>query len=274
MNPFIITATPNHCWLHPEVEYPITVDGIAEEGAKCREAGASILHTHCLADIGDECGTKGVGKYADVINETRKRSDILVQVGMSTLTLAQRVEAFEAKADMVSIMLSHHDEDFAQFNNDVLHPMEELIEYAKACRQYRVKPEFEVWHAGSIWNLNYLIDQGLLDDPYICTLFFGWPGGTWTPPTVEEYYYRRRLMPKNSQCVVSIMGTEQMDIAVAAIRNGDGVRVGTEDHPINQQGKLCNTVELVREIAGICRSLGREVATPDQAREILGVYNH
>ena len=113
MNPLIITATPNHCWLHPEVEYPVTVEGIAEEGAKCREAGASILHTHCLADIGDECGTKGVGKWADIINETHKHSDILVQCGMSTLTLAQRIEAFEAKADMVSIMLSHHDEDFA-----------------------------------------------------------------------------------------------------------------------------------------------------------------
>lgn len=273
MNPLIITATPNHCWFHPEVEYPVTVEGIAEEGAKCREAGASILHTHCLADIGDECGTKGVGKWADIINETHKHSDILVQCGMSTLTLAQRIEAFEAKADMVSIMLSHHDEDFAEFNNDVLHPMEELVEYAKACRKYRVKPEFEVWHAGSIWNLNYLISQGLLDGPYICSLFFGWPGGTWTPPTVEEYMYRRRLMPENCQCVVSIMGEEQIDVAVAAIRNGDGVRVGTEDHPINQQGKLCNTVELVREMANISRCLGREVATPAQAREMLGIYN-
>lgn len=273
MEPLIITATPNNCWLHPEVEYPITVDGIAEEGARCREAGASILHTHCLADIGDECGTKGVGKWKEVIDETRKASDILVQCGMSTLTLAQRVEAFEAKADMVSIILNHHDEDFALFSNDVLHPYEELVEYSNACRKYRVKPEFEVWHAGSIWNLNQLISQGLLDGPYINTMFFGWPGGTWTPPTVEEYMYRRRMMPENSKCVVSIMGKEQIDIAVAAIRNGDGVRIGTEDYPINQQGKLCNTAELVYEMACIARSIGREVATPDQAREILGIYD-
>lgn len=273
MNPLIITATPNNCWLHPEVEYPKSVEGIAEEGAKCREAGASILHTHCLADIGDDCATQGVGKWREVIEATRAASDILVQCGMSTLTLQQRIEAFEAKADMVSIILNHHDEDFAQINTDVLHPMEELEEYAAACRKYRVKPEFEVWHAGSIWNLNQLIGKGLLDGPYINTLFFGWPGGTWTPPTVEEYLYRRRLMPENCACVVSIMGKEQMDIAVAAIRNGDGVRVGTEDYPISQHGELFNTAQLVKELADISRSLGREVATPAQAREILGIYD-
>ena len=273
MNPLIITATPNNCWLHPEVEYPVTVEGIAEAGAQCREAGASILHTHCLADIGENCGTEGVGQWKAVIDTTRAKSDILIQCGMSTLTLAQRLEAFEAKCDMISIILNHHDEDFAQMNNDVLHPIEEMYEYAEACRKYRVKPEFEVWHSGSIWNLNQLIEKGALDGPYINTLFFGWPGGTWSPPTVQEYLYRRSMMPENCQCVVSIMGKEQIDIAVAAIRNGDGVRIGTEDYPFSQQGKLCNTAELVKEMADISRSIGREVATPEQAREILGIYD-
>ena len=81
------------------------------------------------------------------------------------------------------------------------------------------------------------------------------------------------MMPENCNCVVSIMGKEQIDIAVAAIRNGDGVRIGTEDYPLNQQGKLCNTVELIEEMAGSARSIGREVATPAQAREMLGIYD-
>ena len=272
MNPLIIVATPNNCWLHPEVKYPKTVSELFEEAAKCREAGAAVLHTHGLADIGEDCCTKGEGKWIEVMDETRKACDILIQCGMSTLTLQQRIDVFEHKADMVSIILNHHDEDFAECNTDVLHPMEELVEYAQACRKYRVKPEFEVWHSGSIWNLNRLIEQGLLDGPIINTLFFGWPGGTWSPATVEEYLYRRRMMPENCPCVVSIMGKEQMDIMVAAIRNGDGVRVGTEDYPFNQQGKLCEAHELVKEIADISRSLGREVATPEQAREILGIY--
>ena len=160
MNPLIIVATPNNCWLHPEVKYPKTVSELVEEAAKCREAGAAVLHTHGLADIGEDCCTKGEGKWIEVMDETRKACDILIQCGMSTLTLQQRIDVFEHKADMVSIILNHHDEDFAECNTDVLHPMEELVEYAQACRKYRVKPEFEVWHSGSIWNLNRLIEQG------------------------------------------------------------------------------------------------------------------
>lgn len=270
MNPLIIVATPNNCWLHPEVVYPKTVTELAEEAAKCHGAGAAVLHTHGLADIGEDCCTKGEGKWAEVFNATHAACDIIIQSGMSTLTLEQRIEVFKNKSDMVSIILNHHDEDFAQTNTDVLHPMEELEGYALACRKYGVRPEFEVWHAGSIWNLRQLINKGLLDGPYINTLFFGWPGGTWSPPTVEEYFYRRNMMPDNCACTVSIMGKEQIDILVAAIRNGDNVRVGTEDYPFNQQGKICTAHELVKEIADISRSLGREVATPKQAREILG----
>lgn len=270
MNPLIIVATPNNCWLNPNVKYPKTVTELAEEATRCREYGAAVLHTHGLADIEEDCCTKGVGKWVEVMDAIRKSCDILIQSGMSTLTLQQRIDVFKHKSDMVSIILNHHDEDFAETNTDVLHPMEELVEYAIACRKYGVKPEFEVWHAGSIWNLNQLISKGLLDDPYINTLFFGWPGGTWSPPTIEEYLYRRKMMPENCVCTVSIMGKEQMDILVTAIMNGDNVRVGTEDYPFNRQGKLCETYELVKEIADISRSLGREVATPAQAREILG----
>lgn len=271
MNPLIIVATPNNCWLQPDVKYPKTVEELVAEAVRCRENGAAVLHTHGLADIGEDCCTKGVGKWVEVIHETRKATDILIQCGMSTLTMEQRIDVFKEKAEMVSIILNHHDEDFAETNTDVLHPMEELVEYAKGCRQYGVRPEFEIWHSGSIWNLRQLMEQNLLAEPVINTLFFGWPGGTWSPPTVEEYFYRRRLMPDNCACAVSIMGKEQMDILTAAIMNGDNVRVGTEDYPFNRQGKLCECYELVKEIADISRSLGREVATPAQAREILGM---
>jgi len=272
MNPLIIVATPNRCWLKPEVYFPKTVSELAEEAARCREAGATVLHTHGLADLDKEGISKGVGKWKEVFEETRKACDIIIQSGMSTLTMQQRIDVFDYKSDMVSIILNHHDEDFAEGNVDVLHPLEELEEYAIGCRKYGVRPEWEIWHSGSIWNLEQLIQKNLLDNnlPYINTLFFGWPGGTWSPPTVEEYIYRRRLMPDNCACVVSIMGKEQMDILVAAIMNGDNVRVGTEDYPFNRQGAVSTAHELVKEIADISRILGREVATAEQAREILG----
>jgi len=259
MKPLIIVATPNICWLKPDVPYPITANEIAKEAALCREAGAAVLHSH------------GEGQWVEMIGAVRAASDILVQGGMSSIPLQERIEVFEQKADMVSIILNHHAEAFTEVNCDMLHPLEELREYALACKKYKVKPEFEVWHAGSIWNLERLIEEGLLDAPYITTLFFGWPGGTWSPPTVEEYLYRKSLMPKGSAMTLSIMDPAQMKLLVAAITHGDNVRVGTEDYPFNQQGKVCATYELVKEIADIARSLGREVASPQQAAEILGI---
>lgn len=257
--PLIIVATPNICWLHPEVAYPKNAVEIAEEAALCREAGATVLHTHAE------------GQWKEVLSETRKRSDILVQGGMSSIDLKDRIELFEQKYDMVSIIANHHAEAFANVLCDMVHPLAELEEYAVACRKYSVKPEFEIWHTGSIWNLNQLIAKDLLDGPYITTLFFGWPGGTWSPATIEEYLYRRRMMPENCACTVTIMCEEQMDIMAAAIVNGDNVRVGTEDYPFNQKGQVCTTHELVQEIADISRSLGREVATVEQARQMLGL---
>ncbi len=258
MKPLIIVATPNICWLKTDVPFPETPAGIAEETELCRKNGASVLHIH------------GEGQWVEVMTEVRKRTDILIQCGMSSIPLKDRMDIMYQKADMISIILNHHDEAFAEVNCNVLHTMQEFEDYATACRRYGVKPEFEIWHSGSIWNLNRLIDNGFLDPPYITTMFFGWPGGTWSPPTVEEYLYRRKNMPENCAVTVSIMNEKQMDILVAAIMHGDNVRVGTEDYPYDRRGKLCATHELVKEIADIARMLGREIASPAQARDALG----
>jgi len=262
MQPLIIIATPNVSWLHPDVDYPRTPAAIAEEARLCREAGATILHTHAE------------GKWKETVAAVRARTDILVQCGMSSLPIPQRIESFDARPEMLSIILNHHDEAFVGADFNVLHPKDELLEYVRLCKKYRVVPEWEVWHSGSIWNLNYLIGKKLLKPPYVTTLFFGWPGGTWSPPTVEEYLYRRQLMPAGCTCNVSIMGEGQKEILTAAILMGDHVRVGTEDLPFDHRGKLVPTHELVGETAGMARALGRPLATVGQARKMIGQKNH
>ncbi len=259
MEPLIIIATPNISWLNPDVEYPLTPQAIAEEARLCCENGATILHTHAE------------GKWGETLKAVRARSEIIVQCGMSSLPIPDRMEVYENGADMISIILNHHDEAFARTECSVLHSREELAEYARLCRQYHVIPEFEVWHAGSVWNLNSLIEKDLLQPPYVTTLFFGWPGGTWSPPTVEEYLYRRKLMPEGCVCNVSIMGEGQRDILTAAILMGDHVRVGTEDYPFDHSGNLVSTHELVGETAEMSRALGRPLATVAQARKMIGL---
>ena len=259
MQPLVIIATPNVSWLHPDVDYPRTPEGIATEASLCFENGATILHTHAE------------GRWAETIRAVRKQTPIIIQCGMSSLPIPERMAVYENQADMISIILNHHDEAFALTECSVLHSRHELAEYARLNHKHAVIPEFEVWHAGSIWNLHYLIDQGLLTPPYVTTLFFGWPGGTWSPPTIEEYRYRRKLMPAGCICNVSIMGEAQREIVAAAILMGDHVRVGTEDYPFNQAGEVTTTHELVRETAEIAKALGRPLASIEQARQLIGL---
>jgi 3-keto-5-aminohexanoate cleavage enzyme len=260
MDPLIITATPNVCWLQPHVDYPRTPQAMAEEAVRCREAGASILHMH--AD--DWIGT---------IDAVRAATDLIVQCGMSSHAIPDRMDVFRHGADMISIITSHHDEAFAEHDVHALHPREELLEYAVLQRSSGVRLEYEIWHTGSIWNLMWLIERGAIDPPYFTSIFFGWPGGSWSPPTVEEYAYRRRHLPAESVATVSIMDPRQLDVVTAAIVAGDHVRVGTEDQPLGRAGALAATHVLVAEVAEVAAALGRPLATPAQARAMTGIRN-
>jgi 3-keto-5-aminohexanoate cleavage enzyme len=256
--PLIVTATPNTCWLHPEVEYPQTPEDLAAEAARCEEAGAAILHMH--AD-----------DWPGSIAAVRRETGLIVQCGMSSLPIPERMDVFEQRADMISIITSHHDEAFAGLDVHALHSREELLEYAALSAEHGVLLEYEIWHPGSIWNLRWLIEQEAVRAPYFTSLFFGWPGGSWSPPTIDEYLRRRAQLPPDCVATVSIMAPEQVGILAAAIVEGDHVRVGTEDYPFNHAGDLAPTYELVAEVVRMAEAIGRPVATPEQAREIVGL---
>jgi 3-keto-5-aminohexanoate cleavage enzyme len=173
---------------------------------------------------------------------------------------------------MLSIILNHHDEHFTQVKVNVLHPLEELEEYCAKCNKLKIKPEWEVWHMGSFWNLNYLIGKNLIKPPHILTLFFNWPGGTWSPPTSDEYLHRIRYIPPNCMHTVSVMGENQTKVAVFALSHGGNVRVGTEDYPFLEPKKPAkNNAEIVARMASISKYMGRDVADPSEARKILGI---
>jgi len=258
--PLIITATPNICWLAPDIDYPTTPEAMAAEARRCQDAGATILHMHADA-------------WKETIAAVRAQTDLIVQCGMSSYPIPKRTDVFDERADMISIITSHHDEAFVEHDVHVLHPREELLEYAALQRESGVRLEYEIWNTGSIWNLNWLIERGAVDAPYFTSLFFGWPGGAWSPPTVEEYEYRRRHLPEGSVATVSIMDERQVDIVSAAIVAGDHVRVGTEDLPVDRHGKRATTSQLVTEVAELAAALGRPLATPSEARAMTGVKN-
>ena len=198
MQPLVITATPNICWLRPEVPYAATTQAMAEEAELCSEAGAAVLHMHAER------------RWAEAIQAVRERTDLVIQCGMSSLTLEDRMDVLLYHGDEISVILGHHDEAFAELDVHRLHPREELLQYCEKCQEHNVRLEFEVWNTGHVWNLNWLIDRQATDAPYITTLFFGWPGGQWSPPTIREYLYRREYMPQGS--VITVVGSSRVDL--------------------------------------------------------------
>ncbi|MHA1933540.1 MAG: 3-keto-5-aminohexanoate cleavage protein [Promethearchaeota archaeon] len=260
----IITATTANSLVYPEVKnWAQTDEKLIEDVVECCEAGAAIAHIHLPK-----------GNEVEIVKQIREKCDIIIQAGMSSELISQRNNIFDAKPDMISVMLNHHSEHFPKNRVNVLHPLEELEAYCIKLKNLDIVPEWEVWHSGSFWNLNHLIEKGLLEhtNQHILTLFFNWPGGTWSPATHIEYMHRRRFLPFNSVHTVSVMGEEQMKLLVFALTHGGNIRVGTEDNPFIKKGVPAkNNAEIVENYISICRHVRRDVADPSEARKILGL---
>src|SRR5450756_715532 len=185
----------------------------------CR-AGASIVHIH--APPGDykawESHTRAI----------RERCDILIQYGISTQTVEQRRAVIKNRPDMISVAVGAHNLVFVGRDLMMLHPREELAELMRMCRDNGVKPEFEVFSLGDIWLLQDLIDKDLVSPPYLMTPFFGRPGGTWSPPTMNEFLNRMAGLPKDSYYATSVTGPSHLLLEPMAVMSGGQVRVGTE----------------------------------------------
>jgi len=258
----ILTVTTANSWIYPDVKnWPHTVDELIDTVIQCHKAGAAIAHVHLIK-----------GKEKEIVERIREKCDIIIQAGMSSDPIEDRTALFEAKPDMISIILSHHDECFTDVEFHRLHPREELEKYCKICKQYKIKPEWEVWHHGSIWNLNYLIRKDLISGPHFLSVFFNWPGGAWSPAEPGEYLHRIKYFPKDSLHTVSIMGPEQYKIATLAISMEGHIRVGTEDYPfIKKSVPAKDNAEIVKNWVSISEKMGRSVAKPSEARKIIGI---
>ena len=258
----IITVTTANAWIYPKARnYPRTPEEIADTVYRCYREGASIAHVHLPKNA-----------CKKTVNLIREKCDIIIQAGMSSDPIQKRHELYDAKPDMVSVILNHHDEMFLNLEVNRLHPRKELEEYCRVCRKTGIKPEFEVWHHGSVWNLNYLVKKQLVDPPYFLTLFLGWPGGTWSPATKDELVHRIKYLPAQCVCSVSVMGPDQTVILPFAIELGKHVRVGTEDYPYMKNGVLAkDNAQLVKHIVKISKQKGRAIANPSEARKIIGI---
>ena len=231
-----------------------------EEAAK---AGAAIAHIHAPPTNYDawESHSKAI----------RDRCEIMLQYGISTQTVEQRRAVLKNRPEMISVALNAHSLVFLNRDMMMLHPREELEELMRMCNDSGVKPEFEVFGLGEMWLLSDLAEKGLVHPPFLMTVFFGRPGGCWSPATVEEFLNRSASLIDGSMYITSVTDPNAIHIHTMAVMRGGHVRVGTEDEPYLSPGSLGENVDHVSRIVRIAKELNREVASVKEARKILKI---
>lgn len=268
MQPLIITCAPvgAEITIDQTPYLPHTPELLAQTAAAVREAGGSVLHVHCRND--DGTNTHSVERFAQAYREIRAASDLIVQFstgGAIGMTPQERASVLELRPEMATLTCGS-----VNFGDDIFEnsfPIMRAI--LTKMNEYGVRPELEIFDKGHLANARRLAREGLLALPQHVDMVLGVPGGL--EATVANLCDLVADLPAGCTWSVAGIGRAQLSMAMAAIAMGGHVRVGLEDNLYYSKGRLARNEELVARVARIAHEAGREVATPDRAREILGL---
>jgi 3-keto-5-aminohexanoate cleavage enzyme len=270
----------------PQMPAIDNVPAIAAEYVRAIDAGASVVHHHGvhyledrIQDDGRRLSRTDFPGWADLTRRIRAERDSVMQFGIASARLDEKIALMDLRPEMMSYAFNSHDEYFQpdpalpaneQYS---LHPRPELEAFCAAAQAHGVKPEVESFYTGAFWNLEYIRNKGLLDDPVWTTLFLGWQGGAWTPPTPDSLLHLIAHVPDRVNWNVSVMNpTMQWRLLALALSLGGHVRVGWEDNPYLPDGTPSRSnAELVDTVVKLARLMGREPASPAEARAIIGL---
>jgi 3-keto-5-aminohexanoate cleavage enzyme len=273
MEKLIITVAPTGAWpTKKDTPYvPLTPKEIAEEVYQCWKAGASIAHIHVRND--DAAASMNFDKFKETVTLIRgkKECDIILNLTTSGgigLKDDERMRPFmELKPEMASFDAGTMNWQ----NRTVFENRPDFLEkLAKAQREHHVKPELELFDAGMLYNTLYLVEQGFLEPPLHYQLCLGVPGGM--AATVENFMYLKSILPQGSTWSAFAVGRMHLTILFMAVITGGHVRVGMEDNVFMAKGVLAKSnVEFVERVKRIAKEFQREIATPAEARKLLGL---
>lgn len=269
MEKLIITACLTGAEVTRDVQpnLPITPEEIADAAYEAWKVGASIAHIHARKPDGTP--TQDVEVYREIKRKIEERCDIIFQPstgGAVWHSKEERIQPVELRPEMASLSTGT-----CNFGSDVFMNSEEYMEtFAKIMQEKGVKPEVEIFEKGMIDNAMKLVKKGLLTLPIHFDFVLGVPGAM--PGEARDLMYLVSSIPADCTWTVAGIGRYELPLAVMAIVMGGHVRVGFEDNIYYSKGVVANSnAQLVERIARISRECGREVASPAEARRILGL---
>ncbi|MFA5064859.1 MAG: 3-keto-5-aminohexanoate cleavage protein [Dehalococcoidia bacterium] len=261
---------------------PYTPQEFADECQKCMRYGVSIVHIHAR-DPKTEFATADVGVIGATVEAIRKKCPEII-INLSTaitvgLTPEQRIAPIiELKPDIGSMNTATMNDGIADhrtgevfFEYTFENKLGMIADFAKVMKQHGVKPEFEVYDPAGIYNIELLSKQkDLFAAPLNFQFVYGAFGGIAFNPVL--HLTMLDLLPEGSTFGVCGVGPNQVPAAAMSILTGGHVRIGLEDNTRVPGGELARgsweQAKWVQELAAI---MDRPVATPTEAREIMGL---
>ena len=268
-----VLATRNQC---PALPY--TPSEIAAEARRAYEAGASVVHIHAREDDGSPCFRPQ--RYREIAEAVRAACPVIVNFSTGAVGLPKEDRVAHipvslpeiAALNMGSMNYAIYSERRKQFIFEMVfaNPFSEIAYFVQVMKESGVKPELECFDRGHIANVEPLVDQGLLSGPLQFSLIMGVLGGI--PATVEDLVNQARAVPDGAFWQVVGISLAQWPMVGAALAMGGHVRVGLEDNFYLAPGQMASSNgDLVAKAVRMARDVGREPATVEEARAILGL---
>ncbi len=268
---------------------PETADEIADSVYEAYQAGASMVHVHARSPENTTRPATTTEVWLEVNRKIRERCpEIIINNttgGGPDMTMEERLQCLPARPEVASLNLTPDMSKFklAARKPPLPYPREEVVydeclpfsyrlvnRFAAEMKKWGVKPELETYHSGGPWVMRDLIQAGVIEAPYWIQTVMGYQTSSW--PTFENVINLVREMPENTLWLTSGIGPHQLPMTTFAILLGGHVRVGLEDNVYFRRGqKATGNAQLVARAAHLAEELNRGVATPAEARRMLGL---
>lgn len=247
---------------------PITPSEIAAQIYECWKVGAAVAHIHTRDKEGNPTSDVAVNK--EVLAELDQYSDcdIIRQLstgGRAGKTYMDRGQMLCLGPEMASLATGSSNFPSKANLNDP-----ETISYLSGeMRKYKIKPEVEVFDSAMLFNAVQLADKGVIDWPLQINLVLGVPGSL--PASFKNLFFLYEQLPSNCTWSITAVGKEHVELSTMALALGGNVRVGLEDNIFYSKGVPATNISLLNRIKAIALAMGKEIATPAEAREILSL---
>jgi 3-keto-5-aminohexanoate cleavage enzyme len=268
--PVVIVCAPTGAEVTRELQpaLPHTPQEVTKDALAAIDEGATVIHLH--AREADGTPSSDPLLFRQMVSSIAKRSTAITMVstgGSVEMSIDERLTGLDAGPDMAGIETGS-----LNFGDDIfITSRDDSLRVAAAAAAAGIELEVEAFDLGHVHQALRMLESGELKPPLRINLVFGVPGAVAATP--EALDAMRRPLPPDARWTVTAIGRHQRRmLALAILCGATGVRVGFEDNVYLRRGVLAaSNAQLVASAATLVRELGREVASTEEAREILAV---